>query len=161
MKWEEAEELWSTVRTPSNGKPLGNNTRLWWSEDYYVGWVGLSLEFFQNQQDSDCFIITLHGNVIIKIYEDDSQVLDSCYWKTVTTKDRINKWGLTETYFDPEYGVTRRRFYLYQKDFQWYIQDKKLGTIEMFYDGLIIYPDETETANNLGLFTLNFPEGVI
>jgi hypothetical protein len=104
--------------------------------------------------------IQLHGNTIITIFPDDSQVLDSCGWKTVTTKERINKWGLTETYTIPNTSQKTKRYYLLQKDYSWYLQDMKLNTITEFYDGMYIYSDSadniTQTPN-----TLNFPEGFL
>tara|TARA_R110002110_G_C13287972_1_gene703170 strand:+ start:383 stop:835 length:453 start_codon:yes stop_codon:yes gene_type:complete len=150
MNWDEAQEIWSTVRNPSRGKPLGNNTRLYPKVGYsFLGeLVVISYE------------IQLHGNTIITVFPDDSQVLDSCGWKTVTTKERINKWGLTETYTIPNTNQKTKRYYLLQKDYSWYLEDMKLNTITEFYDGMYIYSDSadnlTQTPN-----TLNFPEGFL
>ena len=138
MNWEEANQLWSTVRNPSKGKPLGNNTRL-----------------YKNGSE---FFITLHNNIIITVFPDDSQVLDSCGWKTVTTKERLNKWALTETYTIPGTSQKLNRYYLFQRNFDWYIRDIKLNTIRRFFDGMVLV---NETSNTRIQITFNYPQGIV
>ena len=51
MKWFAAERLMATARNPEKGKPIGNNTRLY----YHNAGVG----------HENYYTIRLHGNVIL------------------------------------------------------------------------------------------------
>lgn len=62
--------------------------------------------------------IMLHSTYVVKIHPDNSATLNSGGWQTVTTKDRIN-----------QYSPVR----VYQRDYQWYLND---GT--PFKDGMIV-----------------------
>ena len=148
MNWEEANQLWSTVRNPSKGKPLGNNTRLYPKVEFIFprGRVVIGYE------------IQLHGNTIITVFPDDSQILDSCGWKTVTTKERLNKWALTETYTIPGTSQKLNRYYLFQRNFDWYIRDIKLNTIRRFFDEMVLV---NETSNTRIQITFNYPQGIV
>tara|TARA_A100001201_G_scaffold5286_7_gene9629 strand:- start:5454 stop:5858 length:405 start_codon:yes stop_codon:yes gene_type:complete len=74
MNYEQARETMKTARNPAKGKPIGNNTRLFfrnpvWHESYYS--------------------VRLHGNEILRIYSDRFTPMDAG-WRTVTTKARLN-----------------------------------------------------------------------
>lgn len=102
MNYEEALALMKKAKNPSKGKPIANNTRL------YVGIDG-------------SFRIKLHGSTIITIYPNHI-VLDSCGYRTRTTKDRMNT-------FTP--------FYVSQKNYKWYVNlTPPYGEKEPFYDGM-------------------------
>ena len=70
--------------------------------------------------DSD-FVIYLHGHPVIIIKPGSFYILDSCGWKTVTTKNRINT-------FSPAC--------LWQKNWQWFV-DGKFGPVH-FENGMWI-----------------------
>ena len=92
MNWDEAKELMTTARDKTKGKPIGNNTRLYfesaWKETYYS--------------------IRLHDNEIMRIYKDRIVPSDGG-WQTVTTKARLNE-HLPHT------------FYVFQKNWDWYLK---------------------------------------
>lgn len=52
--------------------------------------------------------IELHGTNVVVIYPDDSVMLNSGGWRTVTTKKRINQYSPVK---------------VYQKKHEWYLQD--------------------------------------
>lgn len=87
MNYEAAATLFATARNPEKGKPLTNNTRLWRSAD------------------SAHYYITLHGNTIIRIYPTGWMVYN-CGWRTVTTKDRLNRY------------LPQR---IFQRNFKWFV----------------------------------------
>lgn len=90
MNYEEARRLMKTARSPAKGKPIGNNTRL----------------FFENPVGYESYYsVRLHGNEILRIYSDRFIPMDAG-WKTVTTKARLNDLM--------PIGVIR------QRNFQWY-----------------------------------------
>jgi hypothetical protein len=62
--------------------------------------------------------IELHGTNVVVIHPDDSVMLNSGGWRTVTTKKRINQYSPVK---------------VYQKKHEWYLQD---GT--EFTDRMII-----------------------
>ncbi len=55
--------------------------------------------------DNDTFGVRLHGTNVVLIHRDGTYTLNSGGWRTVTTKDRINKYSPAA---------------LYQKDWEWY-----------------------------------------
>jgi hypothetical protein len=69
----------------------------------------------------DEFEIALHGWCIIRVCK-DRWILSACGWRTVTTKDRLNKFAPIR---------------LYQKKFQWYIADDN-GIHHEFQDGMSV-----------------------
>ena len=75
MKYEEARRLMKTARNPMKGKPIGNNTRLYFTESTF--------------RDGDYYSVLLHGNEILRIYKDRFVPTDAG-WRTVTTKARLN-----------------------------------------------------------------------
>tara|TARA_Y100000385_G_C13080210_1_gene633486 strand:+ start:1336 stop:1794 length:459 start_codon:yes stop_codon:yes gene_type:complete len=109
MKWNEAQRLMTTARDKTKGKPIGNNTRLYfesaWGEKHYT--------------------IRLHGNVIMKIYRDRIVPLDGG-WRTVTTKARLNEH-------------LPQGFYVFQKDWEWFLQDM-YATNPDDPDKALVYP---------------------
>lgn len=115
MKWFAAERLMTTARDKTKGKPIGNNTRLYfestWKEKHYT--------------------IRLHGNVIMKIYRDRVEPLDGG-WRTVTTKARLNEH-------------LPQGFYVFQKNWDWFIQDMNTHsdepTVYPFGDVYYIHDD--------------------
>ena len=52
MNYEQARKMMKTARSPAKGKPIANNTRLYYHEF------------------ADCYSVRLHGNVILKIFPD-------------------------------------------------------------------------------------------
>lgn len=112
MKWFAAERLMATARNPEKGKPIGNNTRLYfnpcWDEE-------------QPPLYEDFYDIRLHGNSIIHIYR-DRIVLTDGGWKTHTTKARLNEH-------------LPQGFYVFQKNFEWFIQDMNINA-----DEPLVYP---------------------
>lgn len=117
MNWNEAQTLMETARDKTKGKPIGNNTRLY----FYDAGVG----------HEDYYTIRLHGNVIMKIYRDRIEPSDSG-WQTVTTKARLNEH-------------LPRGFYVFQKDWEWFIQDMNTNadepTVYPFGDVYYIHDD--------------------
>lgn len=47
---------------------------------------------YMQQRDEDAIAVKLHDTDVVTALRDGSVVLDSGGWKTVTTKDRMNKW---------------------------------------------------------------------
>jgi hypothetical protein len=84
-------EAISTVRgkTNRNTRKVGNNTYAYIQADGSVA-------------------IELHGTNVVVIYPDDSVMLNSGGWRTVTTKKRINQYSPVK---------------VYQKNHEWYLQD--------------------------------------
>tara|TARA_R110002012_G_scaffold159307_1_gene320966 strand:+ start:3580 stop:3912 length:333 start_codon:yes stop_codon:yes gene_type:complete len=102
MRYEEAIALMKTAKNPSKGKPLLNNTRLHSCLD-------------------GSFEIKLHGHPIITIHPNHI-TLDSCGYKTVTTKARMNTF-------------TPLGFKVIQRKWNWMVVVN--GTDEYdFYDGI-------------------------
>ena len=71
MNYEQAREIMKTARNPATGKPIANNTRLYYNEF------------------ADCYSVRLHRNEILKIFPDRFVPMDAG-WRTVTTKARLN-----------------------------------------------------------------------
>ena len=92
MKYEQAREIMKTARSPAKGKPIGNNTRLYY-EDPGVGYESY-------------YSVRLHGNEILKIYKDRFIPMDAG-WRTVTTKARLNDFMPVG--------------YVYQRNWDWYL----------------------------------------
>ena len=119
MNWWAAQTLMATARNPEKGKPIGNNTRLY----FYKADVGYE----------SCYDIRLHGNIIMHIYRDRIVPLDGG-WRTVTTKARLNKY-------------LPRGFHVFQKNFEWFIENTWIDWIdeELIYpfdDVMWIHNDE-------------------
>ena len=70
--------------------------------------------------------ITLHNTCVVRIYQDGSYKLSNGGWKTVTTKDRINKYS--------PHKVT-------QRNYEWTVTiqcEEGLYTSVPFYSGMVI-----------------------
>ena len=76
-------------KTNRNSRKVANNT---YAEIEYDGSVSISL----------------HGTVVVRLFENGLVQLNSGGWRTHTTKDRINKYSPV--------GV-------YQKNFEWFLSD--------------------------------------
>ena len=102
-------------RESSRTRKLGNNTVLRWSED-------------EPGRERDWYAIRLHDTDVVTFYADGTIQLDSGGWKTVTTKDRMNK------ILQPN-GYT-----LYQQDFEWFITRLPFSHNEPspYYDGMVL-----------------------
>jgi hypothetical protein len=96
MTHQLAAELLASARNKDNGKPLENNTRL----------IAMG----------DDFAIVLHSTAVVTIHADGTYTLRAGGWRTVTTKDRLNK-----------YSPAR----VYQHKHEWYLAGKV-----SFYDGV-------------------------
>lgn len=73
----------------------------------------------------NCFAIQYHNTCIVLIHVDGSYILESAGWRTVTTKQKINR------YLPKDYWV-------FQKDFQWYLTCR--GRNFIFRNGMKIGP---------------------
>jgi len=92
----------STARNPEKGKPIGNNTRLYFYD------AGIGNESYYN--------IRLHGNQIMQIYRDRIVPMDGG-WRTVTTKARLNKY-------------LPKGFRVFQKNWEWFIENTWIDWID-------------------------------
>lgn len=80
LTYAECESLWALQRGPRSGiVRLDNNTVLYKKPD-------------------DSFAVRLHNTEVVTIYPDGSYRLDSGGYRTVTTKDRINRYGPVRVY---------------------------------------------------------------
>jgi hypothetical protein len=117
MNWFAAQRLMATVKNPEKGKPIGNNTRLYFHD------AGIGHESYYN--------IRLHGNQIMQIYLDRIVPMDGG-WRTVTTKARLNEH-------------LPQGFYVFQKNGDWFIQDMNTNadeaTVYPFGDVYYIHND--------------------
>ena len=104
MNYEQATALFDTARCPARGKPIANNTRLHATHD-------------------GGYEVRLHGNRIITITPMGWQVFN-CGWKTVTTKERLNRY---------------LPFTIMQRDFEWFIHTPQ-GTFP-FINGMFVEMD--------------------
>lgn len=121
MNWNAAEKLMTTARDKTKGKPIGNNTRLYFCD------AGAGHESFYN--------IRLHGNIIMRIYRDRVVPLDGG-WRTVTTKARLNEH-------------LPRGFRVFQKNWEWYIQDMYYHQLNTNADEPLVYPfDDVQWIHN-------------
>jgi hypothetical protein len=127
MNWNEAEALMATARNPAKGKPIGNNTRLYFREADL-----LHLEYEGGHESY--YIICLHGNQIMRIYRDRIVPMDGG-WRTVTTKARLNEH-------------LPQGFYAFQKNWEWYIQDMHTTSPDD-PDKAVVYPfDDVRWIHN-------------
>jgi len=103
MDYQQAEQLFTKARTiqGEKRKRLDNNTYL--------------------LKEGKQYCIRLHKTIVVRIYPDNTYVLNSGGWLTPTTKDRINKFSSAS---------------LYQKNRCWYFSSG-----ELFFDGIIISED--------------------
>lgn len=125
MNWFAAQTLMESARDKSKGKPIANNTRLWEiknplknrhaileSTNMTVFLKASPHEYIDKHHHADYNImgyeIKLHGNVIMTIYRYHIE-LSSGGWKTLTTKERLNRY-------------LPNGFRLYQKNWEWYIE---------------------------------------
>ncbi len=76
----EAEQLLAGARTPDNGKPVARNTRL-----------------FKRGED---YAIQLHQTDVVTYHPDGTFTLESNGWRTITTKDRINRFSPAHLFTD-------------------------------------------------------------
>ena len=111
MNWFTAQRLMATARNPEKGKPIGSNTRL----------------YFESAWHEKHYTIRLHGNVIMTIYKHHI-VLSDGGWRTVTTKERLNRY-------------LPRGFHVYQKDWVWYLRDSNNDIDYNFSDVQWIHND--------------------
>ena len=77
MNYWKAQTLMASARFPHKGKPIGNNTRLYFTESTF--------------SDGNYYSVRLHGNEILRIYRDRFVPMDAG-WRTVTTKARLNEF---------------------------------------------------------------------
>ena len=80
MKHIEAEELFLTAKNKASGKPIANNTRL--------------------HQRGEDYAVRLHNTDVVTIHSDDTYTLNTGGWRTVTTKERINRFSPASVYSD-------------------------------------------------------------
>ena len=105
--------LMATARNKQKGKPIGNNTRLY------------------ETRDNRYYSVELHGNEIMQIHR-DGYVIDSCGWKSVTTKARLN------TYLPDEFVIRQHQFYWWVYSMPEYKEDK-WGNVSEFRNGMFLH----------------------
>ena len=101
MTYEEAKEMLKG----RNSKKIGNNTYL------------VDLE--------NRIVIRLHNTNVVTFYEDGRTLLNSGGWKTVTTKDRMNK------YLPVPWKV-------FQEKFEWYLWNWKTKEKREYQDNMFV-----------------------
>lgn len=74
MRYNDAVQMLLTARSEGAGKPIGNNTRL-------------------VRIDANTVAVRLHGTNVVMIHNDGTYTLQAGGWRTVTTKQRINKYS--------------------------------------------------------------------
>jgi len=113
MNYKEAKELMKTARNKAKGKPLENNTRL-------------------HETDDGKYEVRLHGFAIVTIMP-ARVIIDSCGWKTVTTKDRMNKYAWGGQADNYNICVVQKKGIWYVKTWSPY---SAKHTLTEFYDGM-------------------------
>lgn len=101
MTYEEAKEMLKG----RNSKKIGNNTYLVYLENRIV--------------------IRLHNTNVVTFYEDGRTLLNSGGWKTVTTKDRMNKYLPTP-------------WKVFQEKFEWYLWNWKTKEKREYQDNMFV-----------------------
>ena len=109
MNYAKAKRLLESAKSPATGKPVANNTRL------FARAEGIALR--------------LHSTDVILFRPDDSMVLNTDGWRTVTTKERIS----SNTPARP--SSVRGTWYLHYN-----------GAEYVFADGMILNADGTVTG---------------
>tara|TARA_R100000458_G_C8200137_1_gene190945 strand:+ start:18 stop:470 length:453 start_codon:yes stop_codon:yes gene_type:complete len=107
--------LMATARNKDNGKPIGNNTRL------YEIWYRGNVSYYEVQ---------LHGHVIMEVHR-DGYVIDSCGWRSVTTKARLNR------YLPDEFHIRQKNYYWWVFSNPNYTDDEWKRVVE-FTDGMFL-----------------------
>lgn len=138
MNWNEAKELMKTARDMTKGKPIGNNTRLY----FYDAGVG----------HENYYTIRLHGNIIMQIFRYRIVPSDGG-WQTVTTKARLNEY-------------LPRGFRVFQKNWVWYLEDTYVNTSFPFGDVYylstidLVYHGRQEWSSKVMLYSTHpkYPE---
>jgi len=102
MNYSEAKELINDRYTRNHSRKLANNTYL--------------------KEESGYYAIELHGSQIIKLYP-DYMILDTCGYRTLTTKDRLNRFTPVN---------------IYQESFIWYIGTWETKDPIAFFDNIKI-----------------------
>jgi len=74
------------------------------------------------------YVVSLHGNDIIRFLSSGRVVLDSCGWRSVTTKRCMNQ------YLD--------HLSVYQEDKTWYVSNGKV--VAEFFDGMVVSDDGSD-----------------
>ena len=82
--------------------------------------------------ENEHITVKFHDSDICEIYQDNTVILFSCGYKTVTTKDRLNK-------FIPS------PFRVYQETGLWFVWNYKTQEKYPFNEGITINPDNTVT----------------
>jgi hypothetical protein len=157
MNWFAAQTLMESARDKSKGKPIANNTRLWEIKNPLKNRMTVFLkasphEYIDKHHHANYNImgyeIKLHGNVIMTIYRYHIE-LSSGGWKTLTTKERLNRY-------------LPNGFKLYQKNWEWYIEhgDKTYDFDDVLWihnDGRVMlsstYPNYPSAYNHITLDT--------
>jgi hypothetical protein len=89
-------------KTNKHRRKVGNNT---YAEILHDGSVG----------------IMLHSTYVVRIHEDGTYTLNNGGWRTIITKDRINKYC---------------PYYVFQKNYEWFV--KKGDKTFPFMSGMVI-----------------------
>ena len=109
MDYSTAQFKLRTARNPAQGKQIANNTRL--------------------EPRGNAIAVKLHGTDVITFNADGSFTLDSGGWRTVTTKERMNRFAPIGVF--SERGV-------------WHVTYQ--GQTYLYADGITFYPDGKVTG---------------
>ena len=80
MNWIKAASLFAQAKSKEKGKPIANNTRL--------------------MKRGEDYAVRLHETDVVTIHGDDTYTLNTGGWRTVTTKERINRFSPACVYSD-------------------------------------------------------------
>lgn len=81
LYYAKAADLLRSARNQGDGKPIDNNTRLFWRDD-------------------EAIALRLHNTDILTFYPNGDVRFNSGGWKTVTTKSRLNEYGPARIWSD-------------------------------------------------------------
>lgn len=91
---------------------------------------------YLERRSADSIAVRLHSTDVVTYYADGKVVLNSGGWRTVTTKDRLNKYA-------PVNVVQEKRV--------WYVvRDWKTRAREVFEDGYIFEPEAAKPFDEIG-----------
>lgn len=121
--YEDCAALLNTARDITRGKPIANNTRIFPRT---------------NASGNSDMAIRLHNTDVLTFHTDGTMTLDSGGWRTVTTKERLNRYLPTGLNVWSDRGTWK----LYSGDYP----DRRVAA--EFFDGMRITP-EGEVLNGI------------
>tara|TARA_Y100001973_G_C5209218_1_gene344282 strand:+ start:23058 stop:23576 length:519 start_codon:yes stop_codon:yes gene_type:complete len=121
--YEQAADIWENRRRKNASQvKIAHNTYLAPGQcDFMPRWTG--------KREDVCYVIKLHGHSIVEFRPNGEVMLDSCGWRTRTTKDRMNR-ALPD-------GQR-----VYQSQHEWFISayntEVQDNTVWEYFDGFIV-----------------------